>query len=445
MSNDYEYFAGKRPNCTYISKAFDSFDDIEKRRLRIISRVFDHEEGHEFVIVKGELVLRVTPGERDEVKAAFYEDSRRIKSFTIQRFTRKIGSPHQWTHFTFRGDEIDSLYNFIRIIRRVPLYGEVKTRLDDAELQNLLSSLDKGVPHLPGEVFLEIDDDSILDDLVVGDDEKRSYVLENWEIVLEILRNDISKRDVTALAYRRRQLELFERLLNDDAHFSAVQVDLGKRGSEGVWQQFFEDNPWIFGYGLNHIFSSRLDKRSLEQMVAGSFIGQAGKRVDALMKSRGLISSLCFVEIKTHKTPLLQKKPYRSECWAVSDELSGGVAQIQKTVQKALETIQQKYDVGNEFGDPIGETVYLYQPKATVVIGSLGQFATEFGVNEPKFSSFELFRRNIVNPEIITFDELYERARFIVHHSEKDMPSEINKNSAYSKDEEPSEEEEIPF
>jgi hypothetical protein len=43
----------------------------------------------------------------------------------------------------------------------------------------------------------------------------------------------------------------------------------------------------------------------------------------------------------------------------------------------------------------------------------------EHGVNTEKFRSFELLRRNTFLPEIITFDELYERARFIVHQNER--------------------------
>ena len=36
-----------------------------------------------------------------------------------------------------------------------------------------------------------------------------------------------------------------------------------------------------------------------------------------------------------------------------------------------------------------------------------------YGINTEKLRSFELFRKNIYSPEIITFDELYERAKFI--------------------------------
>jgi hypothetical protein len=134
---------------------------------------------------------------------------------------------------------------------------------------------------------------------------------------------------------------------------------------------------------------------------------------------------LCFCEIKTHKTKLLKqiKEAYRGESWSISDEFSGAIAQIQRTVQKSLKSIQSKTDVKNEYGDPTGEQLFLYQPKSFVVIGSLQEFITEHGINEEKYSSFELFRQNIHRPEIITFDELYERAKFIVHSEEtKDAP-----------------------
>jgi len=151
-------------------------------------------------------------------------------------------------------------------------------------------------------------------------------------------------------------------------------------------------------------------------VVRGSYVAGAGKRVDALLKTQGMVSALSFGEIKTHKTNLIEpvKVPYRKECWKVSEELTGGIAQIQKTVQISLRNIQTKTQIKGERGDLTGEELFLYHPKAFLVIGSLSQFKGEHGINEEKYSSFELFRRNIQNPEIITFDELYERTRYIV-------------------------------
>jgi hypothetical protein len=130
-----------------------------------------------------------------------------------------------------------------------------------------------------------------------------------------------------------------------------------------------------------------------------------------------VISNLCFIEIKTHATELLSPKPYRSGCWAPSKELSGAVAQVQGTVATAVENLATKLQLEDKDGNPTGEEIYNYQPKSYLVVGSMSEFANEHGVNKDKLRSFELFRKNTTNPEIITFDELYERARFIVQNN----------------------------
>jgi hypothetical protein len=90
---------------------------------------------------------------------------------------------------------------------------------------------------------------------------------------------------------------------------------------------------------------------------------------------------------------------------------------VQNSVALATQAIR-KLGVTDERGDPTGEEAYNWAPKSFLVIGSLAEFATTNGVNEERFRSFELFRRNTLSPEIITFDELYDRARFIVQQHE---------------------------
>jgi hypothetical protein len=119
------------------------------------------------------------------------------------------------------------------------------------------------------------------------------------------------------------------------------------------------------------------------------------------------------------------------------------VAQVQKTVQKAIKTIQTKIETTSDDGNPTGEAVFLYQPKSFVVIGCLDEFIANSAVNEQKFGSIELFRRNMNNPEIITFDELFERAKFIVKLSEVENTYKQPDDSAVSKME--SLEDGIPF
>ena len=172
-------------------------------------------------------------------------------------------------------------------------------------------------------------------------------------------------------------------------------------------------------YPISSIFTTSLSKEKLEQVVAGHSPQRAGKRVDGLLRTRGRVSSLCFVEIITHNTALLDARPYRSDAWAVSREIAGAVAQAQRSVQSAQETIGKRLDPRDDKGDPTGDPpAYLFRPRSIVVAGNLAQFETPAGLNETKFASFELFRRQLQTPEIITFDELYERARFIIETHE---------------------------
>ena len=237
------------------------------------------------------------------------------------------------------------------------------------------------------------------------------------QLLEELTRHHISAHDVAVLGQRRNALAEFARLLNDETHFLQRRNELGSnKRAEDVWQSFFENNTWIFGYGLNYFLNTPLDDEKLEQVVRGHDFSVSGKRVDALLKTQGLISSLSFGEIKTHRTDLLKrtKAPYRGGSWQISDELAGAVAQVQRTVQASLTAIRSRIDIKDATGAPTGEQLFLYQPKSVIVIGSLHEFQTDHGINEDKYSSFELFRRHLVAPEVITFDELFERAKFIV-------------------------------
>ena len=105
--------------------------------------------------------------------------------------------------------------------------------------------------------------------------------------------------------------------------------------------------------------------------------------------------------------------------------MAGAISQVQGTVASAVASLSDKVSLDDKFGNPTGEEIYNYHPKAYLVIGSMGEFSTDNGINKDKLRSFELFRKNIVSPEIITFDELYERARFIVVHNQSQQGIEV--------------------
>lgn len=375
------------PGKTYISPQLDDFAD-PSRKVRIATKLIEQPETYAFAQIKGELVLRHKEGAKTCITAKFFEDNRKIYVINIQGYTVATDKPHN-ASFAFVGEEIGKLVEFLNHVQAMPLTTRGSQKITDEDLRRL----------------------------VLSNAQAQAIFHDNQELFAEVLRSAITKEDVIAVGYRKRQLQFFQKLLEDPTYFEEVKVKK-QCTDEGVWQKFFEKNPWIFGYGLSYIHLSSLDDKKLEQVVHGHTVSEHGKRVDALLRTRGVISSLCFAEIKTHKTALLQSKPYRSGCWAPSDELSGGVSQVQGTVALATESIRNKLSLTDEVGDPTGEEAFNYTPKSFMVVGSLKEFVTENGVNQDRYRSFELFRRNTASPEIITFDELYERARFIVEQHE---------------------------
>ncbi len=372
---------------TYISPRLKAFGDSD-RTVRIASKVIDSPDSYAFAKTKDEIVLRHKENAKSYIAAKFLEDTRGIFVLNIQGYTVATDKPHN-ASFSFVGEEIGKLLEFIRNIQSINLDSPSRINITDEELSRL----------------------------VLSNSQAKSILQENQELFTEVLRSEITTEDIVAVGYRKKQLDVYEKLLNDSIFFNDLK-EKKRTTNEGLWQKYFEKNPWVFGYGLGYIFLSGLDNKKLEQVVQGHSVNTNGKRVDALMKTKGIISNLCFVEIKTHATELLDSKPYRSGCWAPSKELAGAISQVQGTVASAVENLSSKISLDDKSGNPTGEEIYNYQPKSYLVIGSMAEFSTENGVNRDKLRSFELLRKNISNPEIITFDELYERARFIVLHNQ---------------------------
>jgi hypothetical protein len=234
------------------------------------------------------------------------------------------------------------------------------------------------------------------------------------------LGGQVTEQDVRMLLNRRAALERFEGLLTDSDFFGSEESRIGKTG-EGLWQAFFEENAWIFGYGLTLVACSSFSDRKLERITTGSnvFTG-GGKRSDAVMRTKGFIQTLLFAEIKKHDTELLMAKQYREpDVYQVSAQLSGAVSQVQKTAHKAIENLASLHRQYNPDGRFQFE-VSTIRPREVVVVGNLGQLADDGEVNIEKMTSFELYRRDHQGVEIVTFDELYERAKYIVESQEAD-------------------------
>ena len=185
--------------------------------------------------------------------------------------------------------------------------------------------------------------------------------------------------------------------------------------TEVYWQKFFSNNKWIFGYGLNYVFLSPITD---QPSYGGADIsGKGGQRGDYLLHSNAAARYTLLVEIKRSTTPLLARndektKYYRNGACLMDAELVGSIAQLQVNCK----SWQKKALESNDIIKMYNANIHTVQPKGILIIGNLSELNSE-----AEKVSFELFRRNIANPEIITYDELLERAKFIVRNEETNI------------------------
>lgn len=255
------------------------------------------------------------------------------------------------------------------------------------------------------------------DDLPADDETKKkikTFLLrkDGQQIIEELLNSGIiTSTDIVNIGYRKKQLEIFGKLLNNPDYIAIYKTDnnITDERLEILWQHFFSKNDWIFGYGLDYKFLGILQKEA--HISNTDLSGKDGVIGDFLL---GCNKFTVLVELKRPDTDLFKNKN-RSNSWSLSNELVDAFSQILE--QKATWQIQAESNANNNYNDG-GKIIKqkTVDPKTILIIGNSSQYSGETKELQIKAKSFELFRRDSRNVEIITFDELFERAKFIVEH-----------------------------
>ena len=292
----------------------------------------------------------------------------------------------------------------VKEIGKLSLDSE-QTKLLFTHLHNLYAIYDaNGVPR--GERVFSFDEDNkiiqtstqrafIIKELI-----QQGYSNEVWDKLVENY-PDLATKLSFAYIYQMRvtTLEIFATMLQCDH-------------SEQDWQDFFEANTWIFGYGLNY----KILKTIKDQPAYGgqTYKGDGTNKGDFLKATQGYLKFTVLVEIKKPNTRLLEGKKYRNDVILPSEDLIGGVSQLRinaRTWDQEGSQLSKNRDLLE------GNSIYTIQPRKILIIGNTEQL-TERSMRE----NFELFRMGQNGVEILTFDEVYERAKYILGDTNEDNP-----------------------
>jgi hypothetical protein len=394
--NEVTYAEGRLTTRTYASKSFTAaFGQDQGHPSRYIYRVFDEvvtddDDGWEWT----NDVVFTTPGGRKQLQLQVAREAGTVRKLRIQKVPTSGDLTRLENVLELDRDQATRLIDMLRAIDAVPIEGENTVHVDDQLLRDVFAD-----PAAMASVY--------------ADDPERFRAL---------IESDANASDVIALQHRREVAATMRQWLEDDDAFAEANAAAG--GPEKAWQQLLEANPWVLGIGLGGQLLTSWEEGKLEQTVVGRSIKGVGKRADALLRTAGIVRSLAFAEIKHHQTRLLGEE-YRSGSWSPSKEVAGAVVQVQQTVHLASRELGDYIQDQADDGELLGTGTFILQPRSYVIVGALDQLTGRDGGPIPdKVRSFELFRRNLHEPEVITFDELVARAEWHVEAAAQNVSTD---------------------
>lgn len=201
---------------------------------------------------------------------------------------------------------------------------------------------------------------------------------------------DIADHQPEKLAKLRGDIEL----VTLEALIIRYERMLGENQVEACWQEFFNENPFI----LNMAFGYPVIKVRNQASVGGRKLSGDGEKITDFLVKNSLTNNTAIFEIKTPQTSMLNRTPFRDGVYTPAAELSGSINQA----------LDQKYQFQKQIAQ-IKDNTRLYDIESYAVHCCLVIGRTPEGDDQKK--SFELFRRNSKDVEIVAFDELLEKLK----------------------------------
>lgn len=252
---------------------------------------------------------------------------------------------------------------------------------------------------LESDKVLEINDKNLKD--VVHQLIDRGY---SEDVLREILEKDADLSETFAKSALQEQRE------RDLSEFREHLKCLDWK--EPDWDSFFGNNRWIFGLGLDYRFL--VTERTQANLGGHDVItGKGDRRTDTLSSTDGDLNFTILIEIKKPDTPIFGGLYRKEKVPLFSEDFYGGINQILSDT-KYWELQGSKTEENRDVLDRNG--IYTISPKGILVIGKMKEFENELH----KRNIFQHFRRNNSSVEILTYDELFKRAYYVVF--QKRMP-----------------------
>jgi len=287
---------------------------------------------------------------------------------------------------TFNTTDLEVIFQTIKPLKEVQ--SEELKRVSNNALSDVFPDKIKRSAEVykKGELSLFLKDKKITPDKLSDGDVKN---------LVEVIPAQIKEEKIVYQAEEKIKFIKLQKVKSDFQKLVEQKTDTEKL--EEKCQNFFTDNHWI----LSNILSMPVVLLGGKVYVGGkSIYNKGGKEADFLFKNK-LTKNVFIIEIKTPLKKIIDSNnPYRKpDIFSIGKEVTGGLVQVldqKDNLQKEFYTLAK----GGEF--------LSFNPRVVLIIGNLKS------LNKKQIKSFELFRSNIKDVDIITYDELLKRTNLIL-------------------------------
>jgi hypothetical protein len=179
-------------------------------------------------------------------------------------------------------------------------------------------------------------------------------------------------------------------------------------GDESVWQESLKRNGWA----IAQVFAIPVMMLRSQVYVGGKRITNRGGNTADFLYQNDVTGNVMLVEIKTPLTPLLGPE-YRNNVFPVSDDLSGGMTQL----------LHDRMSLAENYEALATEEMRsrrALSARGLLIAGTARSSLTD----HERRRSFELWRNNQREIDIVTFDELRNKVGLMVELLESAWGSE---------------------
>lgn len=298
----------------------------------------------------------------------------------------KLQSKITRTTVTFKTSHLEETFQTIKPLKEVQ--SEELKRVSNNALSDIFPKKIKRSTqtYKKGELSLFLKEKKITSDELSARDVSK---------LIEVIPKHIKEEKIVYQAEEKINFIKLQKIKEDFRKIVEQKTDTAKL--EEKCQSFFTENHWI----LSNIMAMPVVLLRGKVYVGGKNISnKGGKEADFLFRNK-LTKNVFIIEIKTPLKKIIDTHtPYRKpDIFSIGKEVTGGL--VQALDQK--DNLQKEYYVlakGGEFQS--------FNPKVVLIIGHLNS------LTKKQIKSFELFRSNIKDVEIITYDELVKRTDLIL-------------------------------